>query len=238
MKYCLLNFLNQFISHWVELFSFFIGLLHIAVGSSGSKCLRFSLQSSIQSYPGCWIWIILNPDLQQNLSVASSMISNVNYQARKIAKACSYSCVLQRGVEQPWNGPSNCSHLKIWQRHDLEEQLPLQWQLGVCCEPCIAEKDNWHFCTRTCCPHVSLSSLIIFTVSGFHLGWVLSWFSGDVCMKCGLLLVFVLSVLRVAVCYVLQRERVCPCKSWSLGCCIIYYWIKTIEENLTVHINN
>lgn len=75
-----------------------------------------------------------------------------------------------------------------------EEQTLLQWQLGICCEPCTAEQESWAFCTRTCCPHVWFLSLIIFTASDFHLCWVLSWVSTAICVKCGWMFVFVASV--------------------------------------------
>lgn len=124
------------------------------------------------------------------------------------------------------------------QRHNPEEQIVLQWQLWICGELCMTEQEYWCFRTRTCCPYDWVMSLIIFTVSDFHLCWELSWVSTDICMKCGLMLVFVVPVPHIVVRYVLWRECFCPCKSWTLGCCISYYWIKTIEENFTIHINN
>lgn len=51
--------------------------------------------------------------------------------------------------------------------------------------------------------HIGLLSLIIFTVSDFHLCVVLSWASADICMKYRFILVFVAFVSHVAVCYVL-----------------------------------
>lgn len=125
------------------------------------------------------------------------------------------------------------------QRHHPEEQILLHWQLWICEELCTTEQEYWCFCRRrTCCPYDWLLSLIIFTVSDFHLCWELSWVSTDICVKSGLMLVFVEPVPYVVVTYILWRESLCPCKSWTLGCCITYYRIKTIEENFTVHINN
>lgn len=64
--------------------------------------------------------------------------------------------------------------------------------------------------------HIGLLSLIIFTVSDFHLCVVLSWASADICMKYRFILVFVAFVSHVAVCYVLWMECMCPWKPGTL----------------------
>lgn len=107
-----LNFLNRFLSNCVELFSIFIGLLHIAVGSSGSKCLHLSLQNRMLSYPDYWIWIIFNPESSPAGKLLSCLI--YDFQCKWLSKengekSCCCSCMLQRGVEQSWNGPPNRS---------------------------------------------------------------------------------------------------------------------------------
>lgn len=75
------------------------------------------------------------------------------------------------------------------QRHNPEEQILLQCQLWICGELCNAEQDSWCFSTRICCPYDWLPSLIIFSVRfSLLLGIVLVF--TDICMKCGLMLVF------------------------------------------------
>lgn len=143
--------------------------------------------------------------------------------------------MLQRGLEQSWNGPPN--HLAPENVSPRAEAWPrgadsAAVAAGGCCGLCIAEKDSWRLCTRTCCPQVWLLSLIIFSVRfssvlgivlGFHRHLHEMWVDAclhSICATC-------------AVCYIVRRECVGPCKSWTLGCCIICYWMKTVEENLT-----
>lgn len=142
-------------------------IIHIAVGFSGSKCLHFSLQNPMLSYPDYWIF---NPESSPAGKLLTCLI--YDFQCKWLSKenienlvvlapaCCRGELSSHEMVHLTVQHPKMCHQ---GQRYNPEEQILLQWQPGDCCEPCIAEKDNLRFCMRTCCPHVWLLSLIIFT---------------------------------------------------------------------------
>ena len=96
----------------------------------------------------------------------------------------------------------------LWAVHHKEGKLV--FLQGDVLPECLVAVPN-HF-------HSVIFSSVLGIVVGFHRHLHEMW--ADACL-------FVASVPHAAVHYVLQRERVCSCKSCTLGCCIIYYWIKT-----------
>lgn len=182
------------------------------------------------SYPDYWIWIIFNPESFPAAKLLTCFIYDFQY--KWLSKENRENLVVlasahRRGESRngPCNRPEpeNVSPRAEPPPRGADAAAVAAWGLlgAVHCREgnlVFLHKVVLPACLVTVPNHFHTHIVQVFiSVQDFHLHWVLSWVSTDICMNCGLMLVFVASVPHDAACYALRRECVCPCKSWTLG---------------------